>query len=400
MTYQRKFIGFLVYYLLVISPAFSQWSACPDFPSATDGAFSMVINGKAYVNAGLVSGNDFYSYDETNNQWTKLADVPSTGSVRTWAFSFVVNGKGYVAGGSYETASDLEKSLWEYSPATNTWTQKADFPGGPRDGGFSFSIGNKGYIGGGFDGQYLHNDLYEYDPLLDKWTLLAPFPGGPVIFPASFVIDGKAYVGTGDQGGVEIQKFWEYNPTNNTWTKKADFAGEKRQTAIGFSIGDKGYIGGGMSGYSINRQDFWEYDPQADSWTKLANADLSDEHTAWSTGFVIGNTVYYGLGVKFPEFSYSKKFFKRSFSGPNGFKENELIDKLRIYPNPARALVNIESEGVIIHKITLCDMKGQTLNSWEGEHRELNTAGVLPGVYFLNMETDKGIRREKLILTQ
>lgn len=400
MIHQFKITSFLLYYLLIVSPVFSQWNSCPDFPVATDGAFSMVIDGKAYVNAGLVSGNDFYSYDEANGQWTKLADVPSLGSVRTWAFSFVVNGKGYVAGGSYETASDLEKSLWEYTPASNSWSKKADFPGGGRDGGYSFSIGNKGYIGGGFDGNNLHNDLYEYDPLQDKWTLLAPFPGGPVIFPASFVIDGKAYVGTGDQGGVEIQQFWEYDPTNNSWTKKADFAGEKRQTAIGFSIGNKGYIGGGMSGYATNRQDFWEYDPQGNTWKKVVNADLSDQHTAWSTGFVLGNTFYFGMGVKFPEFSYSNKFFKRSFSGTSALMEEEFQNRISIYPNPAKNLIKIHSEHLLIRRITLYDSKGQTLNSWEGEHREINTGGVLPGVYFLNVETDQGILNKKIIITQ
>lgn len=400
MKNKLKYPAVFIYYLLIVSPALAQWSSSTDFPAATDGAFSLVIDGKAYVNAGLVSGNDFYSFNAANGQWTKLADVPSLGSVRVWAYSFVINGKGYVCGGSYETASDLEKSLWEYDPIANTWTQKADFPGGGRDGGFSFAIGSKGYVGGGFDGQNLHKDMYEYDPAQNKWTLLVPFPGGPVIFPASFVINGKAYVGTGDQGGVEIRQFWEYNPTTLSWTKKADFPGDLRQTAIGFSIGNKGYIGGGMSNYTTNRKDFWEYDVQSNAWTKVANADLTDEHTAWSTGFVIGNTMYYGLGVKFPEFSFSKKFYKKTFPGPSAVEKSEMITGLSIYPNPAKDRVFIHNDGVVILKITLYDSKGQTLNSWEGEHREINTAGVLPGVYFLNVHTDKGILREKIIITQ
>ncbi|MHB1279600.1 MAG: kelch repeat-containing protein, partial [Bacteroidia bacterium] len=273
-------------------------------------------------------------------------------------------------------------------------------PGGGRDGGLSFSIGSKGYIGGGFDGQNVHDDMYEYDPSQNKWTLLDPFPGGAVIFPASFVINGKAYVGTGDQGGVEIRQFWEYDPIAASWTRKADFAGDLRQTAIGFSIGNKGYIGGGMSGYTTNRTDFWEYDVQTNSWTKVADTDLSDAHTAWSTGFVLGNTMYYGLGVKFPEFSFSKKFYKKTFSGPSALERNEGIPGFSVYPNPAKESVHIHGEGMVILRITLYDSKGQALNSWEGEHLDINTAGVLPGVYFLNVETDKGILREKIILSQ
>ena len=41
------------------------------------------------------------------------------------------------------------KDFWEYDPATNTWTQKADFGGTTRSVAVGFSIGSKGYIGTG-----------------------------------------------------------------------------------------------------------------------------------------------------------------------------------------------------------------------------------------------------------
>ena len=44
----------------------------------------------------------------------------------------------------------LQKDFWEYDPAANTWTQKADFGGTARDGAVGFSIGSKGYIGTGY----------------------------------------------------------------------------------------------------------------------------------------------------------------------------------------------------------------------------------------------------------
>ena len=43
------------------------------------------------------------------------------------------------------------KDFWEYDPATNAWTQKADFGGTARYGAVGFSIGSKGYIGTGSD---------------------------------------------------------------------------------------------------------------------------------------------------------------------------------------------------------------------------------------------------------
>ncbi len=92
----------------------------------------------------------------------------------------------------------LQKDFWEYDPAANTWTQKADFGGTARYSAVGFSIGSKGYIGTGDDG----------------WSSIA-------------------------------KDFWEYDPAANTWTQKADFGGTARDCAVGFSIGSKGYIGTG-----------------------------------------------------------------------------------------------------------------------------------------------------------
>ena len=48
----------------------------------------------------------------------------------------------------------FRKDFWEYDPAANTWTQKADFGGTARYYAVGFSIGSKGYIGTGWDGSY------------------------------------------------------------------------------------------------------------------------------------------------------------------------------------------------------------------------------------------------------
>ena len=45
----------------------------------------------------------------------------------------------------------IMKDFWEYDPAANTWTQKADFVGVARISAVGFSIGSKGYIGTGYD---------------------------------------------------------------------------------------------------------------------------------------------------------------------------------------------------------------------------------------------------------
>ncbi len=374
----------------------AQWVESPSFPVVTDGAFAFTIENTVYVNGGLTN-NDFYSFNELTNQWTQLADVPSSGSHLAWAFSFSINGKGYIAGGSYEDTSDLEQSLWEYNPQTNEWTQKADFPGGPRDGGYSFAIGGKGYIGGGFEGQFLQNDLYEYDPDLNEWNQKSDFPGGPVIFPASFVINEKAYVGTGAQGTPEIQDLWEYDPATDSWDQKTDFPGEPRQTAGGFSIGDRGYIGGGMSGYSVNRTDFWEYDPASDTWEVLVDADYPAQHTAWSTCFVLGTTVYFGLGVSFPEFTFSNAFYKLEISGSTGIGIDISEKNVSLYPMPVQDVLNIDLPIDQIQEIKILDLTGKIRYAVEFPSPAIDLSRFASGLYFIEIITNTGIFIGKVV---
>nr|MBP9715153.1 galactose oxidase [Candidatus Paceibacterota bacterium] len=96
--------------------------------------------------------------------------------------------------------------LWEYSPATNIWTRKADFIGkGLSLSAIAFSIGDKGYAGIGND----------------------------------------------------TRVFKQYDPVTNQWNSKKVFTGEERRGAVGFSIGNRGYVGAGNG----QQRDFWEYCP-------------------------------------------------------------------------------------------------------------------------------------------
>ena len=63
--------------------------------------------------------------------------------------------------------------FWEYSPATNTWTIKAPYPGN-FGGGIYYATGwatpTKGYICGGKAGTAWYiSELWEYNPALDNW---------------------------------------------------------------------------------------------------------------------------------------------------------------------------------------------------------------------------------------
>jgi len=266
-----------------------------------DGRLSAVgfsIGNKGYIGTGYHNSthdNDFWEYDPAVNIWTQKADYPTPVDVPDGlhdAVGFSIASKGYIGTGFRGSPSD---DLYEYDPALNTWTRKAELGGGKRTGAVGFSIGNKGYIGTGFA---YYKDFWEYDPALNTWTQKADFGGGERDQAVGFSIGNKGYIGTGLYGPSHYKDFWEYNPALNTWTQKADFGGGERCSAVGFSIGNKGYIGTGKYIYtstsSTHYKDFWEYDPALNTWTQKSDFGGGERWDA--VGFSIGDKGYIGTG--------------------------------------------------------------------------------------------------------
>lgn len=284
---------------------YSQWTEITPYGGGvTDGAFSFVINGKAYVGGGPGS-KAFYQFDPGTGKWTKMADVG--GGARGWAFAFSINGIGYVGGGDPTGQfTTFLNDVWQYDPTTNKWSQKTNFPGTARDAAFTFVVNGKAFMGGGYNNPNTLYDFWQYDPQSDTWTSLGYYTGGQNVFAATFVINNVPYV-----CGGGLNSCYSYNADVNTWSKKANFPGTLRESSIGFAINGKGYVGMGETGdFSTAFQDFFEYDPINDSWTKRADLTYPIANSAWSTGFTIGDTIYAGTGVSLPAFSYTNRFFQ------------------------------------------------------------------------------------------
>lgn len=271
------------------------WSSMNNFSgTARSGAVSFTIGTKVYVGTGG-DNRDFWEYDPATDTWTQKADFGGNG--RGGAVGFSIGNKGYIGTGMYG-GTVRYKDFWEYDPATDTWTQKADFLGTARYGAVGFSIGNKGYIGTGNDGVSGwgdRDDFYEYNPATDTWSSKAPFGGGQRQGAVGFSICDKGYVGTGIKLGfsnTNFKDFWEYDPTSNTWIQKADYGGGLVNSAVGFSICTLGYVGTGTSGV-IPKMDFWKYNPATDAWVK--KTDLPSARYG-AIGCSIGGKGYVGTG--------------------------------------------------------------------------------------------------------
>jgi Fibronectin type III domain/Galactose oxidase, central domain len=296
---------------LINSQAQDTWAQRADFGGTSRGAAAgFSIGSKGYIGTGNSYGGlkkDFWEYDTATNAWTQKADFG--GIERRDAVGFSIGDKGYIGTG-YSYMGPYLKDFWEYDPSTNTWTQKADFGGGGRYYAAGFSIGNKGYIGTGanfYIYPYYKNDLWEYNPATDIWTQKANLGSTGRAYSIGFSINRKGYIGTG-YNPTEGNKndFWEYDPATNSWTQKSDFGGTARRGAVGFSIGTKGYIGTGYDNFF--RKDFWEFDAVKNSWTQ--RTDFGGIARWDAVGFSIGTKGYIGTGE-----GYTNDFWEYTAGG-------------------------------------------------------------------------------------
>jgi N-acetylneuraminic acid mutarotase len=261
---------------------------------STNGRFAGIgfsIGSKGYM--GLGDGNDgtFYSdlfqYDPATNSWTQMASCPAALAV---AVCMVINNIAYVGLG--QTGIVQNSNAWfAYDPSTNTWTRKADFPGVGRPLAIGIAMGNIGLVGLGVDKDGLpYSDIWIYDPTADSWTQKKDFVASPIPhFPVGFSLDNKTALVTGTdyyQNGVApVNVMYQYDPVADSWTPKQWRPGYPMEQPSTMVINGNGYV---MAG----GEEDWMYQSSTDTWTQIPFFTARKGGAA----FVIGNTGYFGNG--------------------------------------------------------------------------------------------------------
>ena len=279
-------------------------------------AVSFVIGDTAYVGTGyggLGNGstngqklNDFWKYDVTKDAWTEMASLvdpndPTNDISRQAATAFTVGTKGYVTtgiGSDYLTRKDT----WEFDPATNSWSKKADFTGLPRYYAVSFSVGGAGYVGAGGagDGGSNYSDFYKYDASSNTWTAANPLKDKRRQAIA-FVIKDSAYVVTGTSNSLATYRMYVYDYKTDQWFERwqiknatdgsfdDDYNSIDRTGGVSFVIDNKAYVAVG------SRSNTWEYDPISGYWTEKTAFDAAQRSGA--VGFTVKNRGFVALGA-------------------------------------------------------------------------------------------------------
>lgn len=243
----------------------SGWSAIASFPLSGTISYSLgfSIGGLGYVVMtpdSVTKAGTLYAYDTTTNTWNARSPYP--GELVQDATAFVINGKAYVGLGTY--AGGIYNELYQYDPGTDKWTRMKDYPDVHTAWAASFVIGGYAYVGTGGSGSEIAEctaNFYRYDPATDTWTPRASFPGGPRFLAAAFAIGNLGFVATGANAqGQNVADCWQYDPGSDHWTRKADFPGGATEETLGFSGATAGYMLFD-SGNTPTANALWEFQP-------------------------------------------------------------------------------------------------------------------------------------------
>ena len=203
--------------------------------------------------------------------------------------------------------------------AVSRWSRINPFPDTSRIGGYFTICNNKGYYIGG--GTYVNDgknfpDVWEYSFSTDTWKEKAEFPGIPRYLAAGFTLNSKIYYGTGDSvcSGVsikdELKDFWVYDPDLDSWEKLSDFPGDARYGAQYFSMNGFGYLAGGKNYENRSTdEELWKYDPNSDSWELVGDIYYDRFHAGLSPFSVDSRLPFfehngYGYMIKDKEILY------------------------------------------------------------------------------------------------
>lgn len=346
-----------------------QWIKKESFPGpARHRSTGFSIGNKGYVGGGhinsgtLITYDDYWEYDPASDAWTQIADYG--GGQRYHSVAFTLDGAAYVGtgeNGTFEYTSDF----WKYVPLVNTWFPVADLPGNPRRASSSFIVDGIAYVGLGQSETGYETDFYRFDPAANSWTPVASFVGSPRSGAVSFAYGEFGYIATGHEVGAATNDFYSYHPSSDTWTQLTDVDTTLRQDATGFTLNDKGYVLTGNNEMGTDSyKDVWEYDFVDGTWTRIS--DFPGSARRYFVSFVIGNKEYCCGGTD----GTNLKDLWQFDPTVGGISEKENLN-LSVYPNPSNGVLRI---------MGVEEFQGISLELYQDDGRLIHSQDMISGV--------------------
>ncbi len=344
------------------------------------------IGTKGYMGFGHYNGagpniikKDWWEFDPATNTWTQRADYIGNNGIGNYAsLAFGMEEYGYIGGG--QNGSSL--AFYRYNPATNIWETMANMPVyfANNEG---FAIGTKGYAMSG-------NTLWEYNSQTNQWTAKNPMPFSVSTWNSTFVVDDKGYVKSNSA-------LWEYKPMLDQWTIRSSFPGLATGGSASFSQYGKGYIVCGYAGaLSLVQSQLWEFNPATNVWTQLP--DFPGTARRFCNAFSIGDRSYFGIGTNGTNFNDFWEFNSTQVSA--GLDDLSTDLQFSIGPNPAVDYVQFSSEKLTDFSVIIYNMYGQEVAAIDAHNNAciLERNGLPAGTYICKViKDDRAIHTQRFI---
>lgn len=326
------------------------------------------------------------------------------GAPRHSAVGFAINGKGYIGLGM--NGNNYLKDLWQYDPVTNSWVQKATFPGLGSRGCSAVVINGKAYVinGSSFDGAAItyYSECWEYDPVNDSWLQRSSFPGAGRIYTLATAANNLLVCGGGNRSNpsVTYNDYYQYDPSSNQWTSiPAIPANAARTNGQTFSRGNKAYFIGGYFP-SNNQTTVYGYDVVSQNWDSLPAAIpdiLIDAYCVTRGDSVLSCFPYYAAT------SHNRIHYLKFAPLPVGIDETNgqnIFEPFLIYPNPTQGSITIRNVSKNrIKRISVFSTDNKWIQSYDDLPNDQITIHIpVDGVYFMKIECDSFVISKKVVV--
>jgi N-acetylneuraminic acid mutarotase len=262
------------------------WSAGATLPSPVVRAVGVFFpaNGKLYAMGGRsadTAGSDFthpFEYDPVSNSWTTKSATYADNQVNNMACGVLTDaGTPYIycVGGSAATQTTAASRVFRYDPVTDALSGvAAPWPGAAGTtlpGGFTI-FQNKLYILGGFNipGGVSTNQIWEFTPTTNVWVQKAAVLPVPLSYIPTTTIGTLIFTGGGSSisGGIitDATDSFVYNPVADSISTIANIPRATGETRALNFMGQMWVMGGGRTAPNpSNEVDI--YDPVAGTWS-------------------------------------------------------------------------------------------------------------------------------------
>jgi N-acetylneuraminic acid mutarotase len=337
------------------------WNQIANFSGdPRDDATTFTIDNHVYCGLGMNTWfsctSDFKIFDVSTETWSNGVNLP-IGQERQYANGFSYQGFGYVFGGINGSASYLN-DCWKFNPQTNAWTMLPALPSSGKAGAVSFLIGDTVYIvGGKTTGGIISNEVWAFDLVQEQWIQKANVPFDGIWRGVAFSWNDTGIIGLGKlNNGTLNSGCYQYTPNSDSWQVINQLNLTPTTYSMFAQIGKFGFIyGGAVENQSYSNQ-FLRIN--LETWETSILTSFPAAARRGAVGFVGNNDFYITTGVS--SIARLKETWKASeILGLEGEKE---LNHVRIYPNPMKNFMVVQSEQMI-QRIEIQDLLGKVVET-------------------------------------